>query len=436
MFLPVNRRFVKTVVAIALLLGVTEAQTADQSKVAGLPLDEARICITGFDHNRPDPFPGLGDFIGWVGGVNRLANGELLCVHSAGYWHVSFATPVILKESLVEPYTKAGFDPKHKAPTGGRIMACRSKDNGKTWSKPVTVYNGPLDCRPSASFVTSKGTVVVMVNMQASWYGFPEAPAGHQKLNTRQLVIRSTDHGHTWSEPQPLKSSGNYYTRGRSRGLELPDGGILWASYDMNRGSSLLDGTIHRSDDDGKSWEIISIIRRRKPEGDDLDAKDLVVSGDADRFLQLGTPEDDKWIDTDEADLARLSDGRIVLIARPDGGVLVSDDDGVTWRQISRVGPSYVYAPSFVVLGDDTLVLTSGGSAGQSIHLSTDGGRTWSEAIQVDPEVYGYGRLTLLKDESMLLSYVERHSTPQRCLMVRLKVNSARNGIELLPIGE
>ena len=63
------------------ILLATSAFTAEPAAVSGLSLEKARLCITGFDHNRPDPFPGLGDFIGWVGGVNRLANGELLCVH-------------------------------------------------------------------------------------------------------------------------------------------------------------------------------------------------------------------------------------------------------------------------------------------------------------------------------------------------------------------
>ncbi|MEO1993693.1 MAG: sialidase family protein, partial [Planctomycetaceae bacterium] len=357
-------------------------------------------------------------------------------VHSAGYWHVSFATPVVLKKTLIEPYKKMGFDLKHKAPTGGRIMACRSRDNGKTWSTPTTVYDGPLDAGPSATFVTAKGTLIQIVNVQASWYGFPKAPPGHQKLNTRQLVLRSTDHGHTWSKPSPLKSSGNYYTRGRSRGLQLPNGALLWMSYDMNSGSSVLDGTIHRSDDDGKSWRVISIIRRRKPDGDSLSDPKLVVSGDADAFLKLGTPSDKQWLDTDEGDLGRLSSGRLVLVLRPDGGTLVSDDNGITWRQVSRVGPKYVYAPHLIVLTDDTLVLTAGGSGGQSVFLSRNGGKTWSAPITIDPGVYGYGKLTRLADQSVLMAYVHRHGAPQRCYMVRFRVNAARDGVKLLEIGQ
>ena len=420
-----------TLVSIPVLL-----RAAEPGEITGLPLDQARICVTGFDHNRPDPFPGLGDFIGWVGGVKKLADGDLLFVHSAGYWHVSFAMPMVLKEDLVEPYRKAGFDLKQSAPTGGRIMACRSSDNGRTWTKPVTIYDGPRDTRPSAVFVTSKGTVIVVANMQASWYGFPEAPRGHQKLNTRQLILRSTDHGHTWNKPTPLKSSGTYYTRGRSRILQLPDDGLLWMSYDMNKGSGVLNGTIHRSDNDGKSWRVISVIRRLKPDGDRVATADLVTSGDADAFLKLEKPGDEKLIDTDEGDLGRLSSGRLVLVVRPDGGTLVSDDNGVTWRQISRVGPDYVYAPQLVVLADDTLVLTAGGSGGQAVFLSTNGGKDWSKPMAVDPAVYGYGRLTLLEDESMLMPYVERHGVPQRCYMVRFKVNQARDSIELLPIGK
>ncbi|MBM79105.1 MAG: hypothetical protein CMJ78_00745 [Planctomycetaceae bacterium] len=427
--------YMKSTICLTLLCALSATNAKAQS-VTGVPIEKARICITGFDHNRPDPFPGLGDFIGWVGDMVRLKNGDLMFTHSAGYWHVSFATPIVLNKNLVEPYKKAGLDLNHKAPTGGRIMACRSSDNGKTWSKPELVYNGKLDAGPSATCVTNKGTVIQIINVQASWYGFPEAPKGHQKLNTQQLYIRSTDHGRTWSEPKPLKSSGTYYTRGRSRILQLPDGGLLWMCYDMNQGGGLLDGTIHRSDDDGKTWRILSIIRRRKPADDQTDPKELVVSGDVDRFLKLGSPKDDGWIHTDEGDLGRLSSGRLILVVRPDGGTLVSDDQAKTWKQISRVGPKYVYAPHMVVLSDDSLVLTAGGSGGQSVFLSTNGGKSWSKPIHVDRSCYGYGKLTLLEDETILMTYVQKHSAPQRCMLVRFRVNKSRDGVELLAVGE
>lgn len=56
----------------ALGLLAVMAQSAEPGGPAGLPLNKARICITGYDHNRPDSFPGMGDFIGWLGDVVRL----------------------------------------------------------------------------------------------------------------------------------------------------------------------------------------------------------------------------------------------------------------------------------------------------------------------------------------------------------------------------
>ena len=89
-----------------------------------------------------------------------------------------------------------------------------------------------------------------------------------------------------------------------------------------------------------------------------------------------------------------------------------------------------------VTLADDTIVLTAGGSGGQCVYLSNDGGKRWSEPIKIDPSVYGYGKVTKLDDESILLSYVQKHSAPQRCMLVRFKVNDQRNGVELLKLGE
>ena len=57
-----------------------------------------------------------------------------------------------------------------------------------------------------------------------------------------------------------------------------------------------------------------------------------------------------------------------------------------------------------------------------------------SKPIRIDPSVCGYGKLTLLEDETIFLAYVQRHSTPQRCMLAGFKVNKSRDGVKLLAI--
>ena len=180
---------------------------------------EARICVTGFDHNRPDPFPGLGNFIGWAEAIERMPNGELLLAHSAGYYHASFASPRQIEPELKKQYASEGWPVDYVAPTGGRSMVCRSTDNGKTWSKPELVVDYRLDDRPDALFTCRDGTVLCCVNVQASWYGYLQAPPGYEDdisgLNTQQFVVRSTDNGHTWSDPIWIEPPPGGLTAGR-----------------------------------------------------------------------------------------------------------------------------------------------------------------------------------------------------------------------------
>src|SRR3954470_14230407 len=59
--------------------------------------------------------------------VCRLKDGDLCCVFYSGYGHVS--------------------TPNDHWPKGGRIMAVRSSDDGKTWGKPVVAIDTDLDDR-------------------------------------------------------------------------------------------------------------------------------------------------------------------------------------------------------------------------------------------------------------------------------------------------
>lgn len=44
------------------LAGIDSTTATDEKLTAR----ETRICVTGHDHNRPEPLPGMGNFIGWA----------------------------------------------------------------------------------------------------------------------------------------------------------------------------------------------------------------------------------------------------------------------------------------------------------------------------------------------------------------------------------
>jgi hypothetical protein len=404
--------------------GVAEAQATVEVSVKARKLTarDVRVCVTGYDHNRPDPFPGMGDFIGWAEAIDRMPDGDLLIVHSSGYGHVSFASPRKL----------AGADDKPTAPTGGRSMACRSSDNGRTWSKPVTVIDHRLDDRPDALLTCRDGTVLCFVNVKASWAGYPRAPKGFENdlggLNDRQFVLRSKDSGRTWSDPIWIDSPGTFYERAHGRAIELDDGAILWPTYCEDVGGPESGGPsrggehplfagIHRSTDSGVTWKTISTVR--------LKGKDI-----------------------DEPAIAQLKDGRLIMVKRPDGGILYSEDRGVTWtdsgRSVKVGGPTF-RAPQVLVLEDGrVLVLATWhvegigtGTPHLCVWISNDNGMTWSRdgrGIAIDTSAYGYPGAFIMEDESIMVSYCESAHSPNRVYVVRIRVNAAGDGIEFLPL--
>ena len=386
-----------------------------------LRIGQARVVVTGAERNRPDSFPGLGDFIGWPGGVDRLPNGELLLVHSAGYWHSSFAQPRSIEPELRKRWLSEGWPLDFAAPTGGRTMSSRSTDDGKTWSKPTTLYDHPLDDGGHAVLTCRDGTVLVFVGVQASWYGYPEAPEAFKKdidgLNTKQFVLRSTDGGKTWSDPIGLTSPGNFYERAHGgRPIQLTDGAILWATYYQVRGEKYLRGAIRRSLDSGKTWSVLSEIHRQ-----------------------------DNSID--EPAIAELKDGRLILVTRPDGAIFYSEDKGETWTRgqtSSQTTAIYVVpsgspkfkAPQLIVEEDGTLIaLATCGNL--RAWISRDNGESWSKDIPFDTSSYGYpGSWYRDRDGSILLPYCASGRAPNRLYVVRFRVNRDGTGIDLLPVGK
>jgi len=393
--------------AIALLLsGILLAGPSAVEAATPLTIETARVAVTGYDVNRPDPFPGRGKF-SWAGNIQRLANGELMLVHTAGYYHVSFAEPRLIAPETRKRWLAQGWPLDFPAPTGGRSMATRSGDNGKTWSKPQTIVDLPLDDGAYGLLRCKDGTLLCFINVQGSWYGFTEAPPQFKKdidgLNTQQCVVRSTDDGKTWGKPIWLKSPGKFYERSHAQPIQLPDGGVLWPTYYKASAAALEVGAIHRSDDSGMTWRTVSTIRRK-----------------------------DKPVD--EPAIARLNDGKLIMVCRPDGGLFRSEDDGATWTEAGHLPVRGRFkAPRLFVLRDDTVVCI--GTCGNlRVFLGKDGGRSWTGAIPLDTSCYGYPGGMKLRDDSILVSYCSSGGAPNRIYVVRFRANAKRDGIELLGI--
>ena len=373
-----------------------------------LTVEQARLCVTGFDHNRPADFPGLGDFIGWARGIERAPNGDLLLVHSAGYWHVSFATPRLFHQKTRQRLETEGWPLDHDAPTGGRSMMTRSKDEGKTWSQPKPVTELLLDDSPVTLFVCPDKTILCFINVQASWYGFNQAPDMFKNdlagLNTQQCVVRSTDNGESWSQPFWFDSPGTFYQRSHAQAIQLPNGGILWPTYCANKRENQLFGAIHRSDDSGLTWRTISTIHRQSQ-------------------------------DVDEPAIACFEGGLLVMVSRPDSGIFLSNDDGVSWNESGRIVESGVLkAPRLIVLPDQTLVCIA--TYQGSLHLFLSHGEVkqtlnWT-SIPLDSSCYGYPGGRLMEDGSLLIPYCESGKAPNRVYLIRLRIN--QNSVEILEI--
>lgn len=391
---------------------VVKAMPAGESH---LPANKCRKMIVGPSINQPDPFPGYAGFVGWECPV-RLRDGTMYVTFNAGYWHGSAPTPLNGKTiGLLKQY---GMRTDVEAPTGGRAMICKSTDGGVTWSRPETLLDTPCDDRHPAASQLSSGTLVCSL---FTWPG-REVPATvmDPSKGCRVGVIRSFDGGETWEqEPHRLPP---VFTTEATDGppLELPDGAVLLDAYghelhperpETELGRSVI--AIFRSQDEGATWALLAKI-----------------VADHDQF---------------EPSTARLHDGTLVVITRPEGAITWSKDQGRTWTAPATFGMRMV-APTLQVLPDGTLVCHYGCSnhGGLRAMFSTDGGHTWIGAAEnrgfLIDNTYGYSRSCLMHDGSLYLAYIAtggahpKDAANNAIWSIRLKVRDDDSGIELLPV--
>ncbi len=382
-----------------------------ESGESRMPPENCFATLVGPGINQPDSFPGYGGFVGWNSPC-RLKNGDWLVGFSAGYWHASPPTPLRYLPKTIEAYRKMGLPADIVAPTGGRAMIMRSSDEGKTWSKPVTLLDTPNDDRHPAWVELSDETLLcsLFIYPGVEFADFVKRPEDAH----RTVIIRSRDHGKTWDKELIRPPSPFLADESDGPMVLLNDGSVLLTISGVAKQGGPAEAAAFTSHDRGSTWQLLSVIKTDH--------------------------------DLDEANATQLPDGQLVLMARPEGDISWSHDQGRTWTAPMTFGIR-MYAPSLYVLRDGTLVCLHGsyapGHSGLRLIFSTDRGHTWiapakDHGFLVD-SCYGYGKAMELTDGSLFVTDqgTGGHTTPDaktmsiRCLRVRIRAD--KSGIDLLP---
>jgi sialidase-1 len=276
--------------------------------------------------------------------VCRLQDGRLMAVCYAGYGHVSM--------------------PTERLPRGGQIACCTSNDEGRSWSKPALLYDGPHDDRdPSIVQLKSGRLICNFFSLDKS--GTPDK----NWIGYGTWMVTSDDLGRTWTPARQIAADA--YCSAPIR--ELSDGRLILGLYRELNGTA--SGAVTYSDDAGETWSPVVDIDNG---GQRLDA---------------------------ETDIIELKDGTLYAAQRPAMCFSVSADRGRTWSVSKPIGFEG-HCPYLLRTADNIIVLAHR-LPGTSLHYSLDEGKTWSQNVPVDTVGGAYPSMVNLKDGSVLIVYYE-----------------------------
>jgi len=304
----------------------------------------------------------------------------LACTFAAPAWdEVDFNGKTILLHpncrplatTLLGPFVKLG-DGSVLAVDADRVMV--SSDDGQSWeARPLFDDRGKFQCRGErAALRTRDGTLIVaFLNVKEMVFRWDQQRGGPQPgCRLPVYVVRSTDDGRTWHEPQLIQDG---YCGALRTMIQLRSGRVVLGSQ-----VAVADPGRHVcftcvSDDEGRTWKQSNVIDLGKYGG----------YGDHGGGI--------------EPTLAELRDGRLWMLIRTYRGCFTeafSEDGGLTWKDVAPGGIEASGSPGQLRrLHGGRLVLfwnrfidpaqRSGRREQLSMAFSEDDGKTWTEPVVV-----------------------------------------------------
>lgn len=306
-----------------------------------------------------------------------------------------YRIPAIVKS---KSNTLLAFAEARKARSNGDsgdidLVVKRSSDNGKTWSKQITIWNdGQNTCGNPVPIVDDRGRIHLLMtwNFQTDKWGAITNGTGED--SRRPYYTYSDDDGITWAQPVEITSSvkkekWDWYATGPCHGIQIQKGihkGRLVApNYFTTRESGKVTSYSHiiYSDDYGKTW---------KP------GEPTPVGG------------------VGECSVAEIGGGTLMLNMRADEGFYrkscTSIDGGLTWSspQISIDQIDCKCQGSILSIGG-AVFLSNAASATERINMtikkSTDNGKNWKGQYTVYEGNSGYSDIVELSDSQIAIIY-------------------------------
>ncbi len=342
-----------------------------------LPLMET-VTVNGIDVNAKSPPKGL--MLDQNSGLLMVSAMKGRVVHRTQTRILETRATITPKGDFLLMFPEGDHYAKSKGEKINSMMACRSSDHGKTWSKPAVAYDIPYG---------QHGFIPLIPRGTQRIYAFGTQPVpgkwtweNGQRENAPIGWRTSDDDGHTWSEVNLISPVNDPDFKGMSvmRMTETDAGTWLLGSHlaDWSVKPFTTQQYLLRSEDQGKTWTVLPGAR---PKG-------WIAEG----FHRM-----------DEGRPLNLGGGRVLFMSRTPQGHLFtawSQDDGKTWTPPAPSTLVHPDAPPMLFpLSDGKTLLafhhnkvpvTGNGELSDKAELmkmrsevwaslSTDEGHTWSE---------------------------------------------------------
>ncbi|MBM3804255.1 MAG: exo-alpha-sialidase [Acidimicrobiia bacterium] len=287
-------------------------------------------------------------------------------------------------------------------------FSIRSKDNGKTWSKPERI-------------ASLKEGDSLEEGQSGQIHVFPDGKLRMMVYKGEQVSIaESTDDGRSWEPATPVVLPPNPSDLGRKivpgSFVNLRDGAVL--AFGLSYHNSSLKsaniwqwGSHHtqafatRSEDNGKTWS----------EWKNLDNPGLtqVTKGD-----QIGSN-----LDLTEVCAVQTGTGKIMALIRPIYSPWMweasSTDGGKTWGPVVR-GPFPGYATPNMPRTASGAILVAHRQPNLTVHSSLDDGITWDEGTRIDSGLWAMGSMLEVEPNVVLYVYYDSFYSRMRAQFIRV----------------